>query len=176
MHGLWLIRKIILFLGSNIGNFTNNEIDLFLNQLAGFTNKGDKVLIGFDLKKSPEVIMKAYNDQHGNTRKFNLNHLARLNKELYADFNLGNFEQHTKYNPVTGEVKSFLVSKTDQTVRIGAIGQSFRFKKWEPVFMELSRKFDLETIENMAQENGFKVEQHFTDKRNYFVDSLWARE
>ena len=176
LNGYSVIRKIILFLGSNIGNFTSKEIDLFLSQLAGFTHKGDKVLIGFDLKKSPEVIMKAYNDPHGHTRKFNLNHLERLNNELEADFNLGNFEQHTKYNPATGEVKSFLVSKTEQTVNIGAIGQSFLFKQWEPVFMELSRKFDLETIETMAKEHGFKVKQHFTDNRKYFVDSLWVRE
>ena len=120
--------------------------------------------------------MKAYNDPYGLTRKFNLNHLARLNKELDADFNLGNFEQHTKYNPATGEVKSFLVSKTEQIVRIGAIRKSFQFKKWESVFMELSRKFDLDTIEILARKHGFKVEHYFTDKRNYFVDSLWVRE
>ncbi len=81
-----------------------------------------------------------------------------------------------KYNPANREVKSFLVSKTEQTVNIGAIGQSFLFKQWETVFMELSCKFDLRTIEIMAKEHGFKVEQHFTDNRKYFVDSLWVRE
>lgn len=169
-------RKVILFLGANIGNFRQEEISLFLSNLSDFTRKGDKVLIGFDLKKSPSVIIKAYNDPHGHTRNFNLNHLVRINNELDADFNPDNFEQHTEYNPLTGEVKSFLISKIEQTVCIGSIEKSFRFKRWEPIFMELSRKFDPETIHDLAVKYGFKVEQNFTDHRNYFVDSLWVRE
>ncbi len=170
------LRKVILFLGSNIGNFTDKEINLFLEQLTTLCHNGDKVLIGFDLKKSPEVIMDAYNDPHGHTRRFNLNHLIRLNRELNANFDPNNFEQHTEYNPLTGEVKSFLVSKTEQTVYIADLEQSFHFRKWESIFMELSRKFDFETIENLAKDHGFKVETQFTDSRNYFVDSLWIKE
>ena len=169
------LRKVILFLGSNIGNFTDGEIALFLSQLSKLCQKGDKVLIGFDLKKSPEVIMKAYSDPHGHTRQFNLNHLIRLNRELNANFNIDNFEHHNEYNPENGEVKSFLVSKTGQTVYIADLEQSFHFRKWEPIFMELSRKFDYETIEMLAEIHDFKVETQFTDMRNYFVDSLWIK-
>lgn len=170
------LRKVILFLGSNIGNFTDEEINLFLGQLSNLCHQGDQVLIGFDLKKSPEIIMKAYDDPYGHTRRFNLNHLVRLNRELDANFDLDQFEQHTDYNPMTGEVKSFLVSQTEQTVSVADLEQSFHFKKWEPIFMELSRKFDYETIEKLAKDHGFRVGVQFTDKQNYFVDSLWVKE
>lgn len=169
------LRKVILFLGSNIGNFTDEEINLFLSQLSNLCHQGDQVLIGFDLKKSPEVIMKAYDDPHGHTRRFNLNHLIRLNRELDANFDLDQFEQHTEYNPLTGEVKSFLVSKTEQTVYIAGQGKRIYFRKWEPIFMELSRKFDYETIEKLAKDHGFRVATQFTDKQDYFVDSLWIK-
>lgn len=175
LNGSSQLRKAILFLGSNIGNFSEDEISRFFNQLSELCHRGDKVLIGFDLKKSPVVIMKAYNDSYGHTRRFNLNYLERLNRELDADFDVTQFEQHTSYNPFSGEVKSFLISQKNQTVAVGALEKSFNFKQWEPVFMELSRKFDLETIEGLANKYGFKVEEHFTDRRNYFVDSLWEK-
>jgi dimethylhistidine N-methyltransferase len=175
LNGHDSIPKIILFLGSNIGNFSDNETDEFLNFLSTYTNSGDKVLIGFDLKKSPKIIMDAYNDPHGHTRRFNLNHLVRLNRELDADFDIGQFEQHTIYDPKTGNVKSFLVSKTEQKVYVGLLEQLFHFRQWETIFMERSRKFDLSTIEKLAEKSGFNVAQNFTDKRNYFVDSLWIK-
>lgn len=168
-------RKVILFLGSNIGNFNEPEIDIFLTQLSDFCSKGDKILIGFDLKKSPEIIMKAYDDPYGRTREFNLNHLARLNRDLDADFNLSMFEHHTTYNPVSGYLKSFLVSKEQQVVNIKSLRQRFVFKKWEPVFMELSRKFDFTTIERIAFRHGFSIVKHFTDEKNWFTNSLWVK-
>ncbi len=168
-------RKVILFLGSNIGNFSEDEIRLFYAHLHDLTDPGDRLLTGFDLKKSPAVIMQAYNDSHGFTRDFNLNLLVRLNRELGADFDTARFEHHTEYDPVSGDVKSFLVSTTEQTVTIRALKKSYRFRKWEPVFTERSRKFDRETIEKLAEENGFSVEKNFTDSREYFTDSLWIK-
>lgn len=176
MNGFSGLRKIVLFLGSNIGNFSEDEVNKFLSQISAFTLKGDKVMIGFDLKKSPEIIEKAYNDPHGYTRDFTLNHLARLNRELGADFDLSKFKHHTTYNPQTGSVKNYLVSIKNQVVNINSLEKSFRFKQWETIFMELSQKFDLETIEKYANYHGFRVEEHFTDSRNYFVDSLWIKE
>jgi dimethylhistidine N-methyltransferase len=175
LNGFSGLRKVILFLGSNIGNFNEYQVNMFLGQLSEFSHAGDKVMIGFDLKKSPEIIVNAYDDPHGYTRDFTMNHLARLNRELGADFNLGGFEQRTTYNPQTGSVKNYLVSIKDQVVHIENLEKSFRFKQWETIYMELSQKFDLETIETLAQNHGFRVEQHFTDKRNYFVDSLWVK-
>lgn len=175
MHSEDKSRKIILFLGSNIGNLNDRELTGFLKELSASTSKGDRLLIGFDLKKSPEMIMRAYNDKGGLTKKFNLNHLIRLNRELKADFNIALFEQHTEYNPVNGKVKSYLVSLADQKVNIKALGETFRFKRWETIFMELSRKFEVNQIKDLAVENGFIAEHFFTDKKEYFVDSLWVR-
>lgn len=169
-------RRIILFLGSNIGNFSDTEINTFLLSLSQLTRKNDKVLIGFDVKKSPEVIRLAYDDPHGHTRNFNLNHLARINRELDADFDLARFEHHPEYDPRTGEMKSYLVSTADQTVRIKSMDRVIRFRKWEPVFMELSRKFDIFTIRNLAETYGFRIFNNYTDSRYYFMDSLWVRE
>lgn len=167
--------KVILFLGSNIGNFTDEEITLFLSQLSDYSNPGDKVLIGFDVKKSPEIILKAYNDPHGHSRRFIFNHLHRLNRDLGAGFEPENFVHHCTYNPASGALKSYLVSKTDHKVQVKALEQIFHFGKWESVFMELSRKFDLTNIEKLALNHGFKVVKNFTDSRNYFVDSLWEK-
>lgn len=176
VNGYSGLRKVFLFLGSNIGNFSDVENDRFFSQLSKLCHTGDKLLIGFDLKKSPGVIIKAYDDPHGHTRRFNLNHLVRLNKELDADFIPENFEHQTVYNPVSGAVKSFLVSKTEQAVDIPALEQKIHFDKWEPIFMELSRKFDQRAIETIAAEHGFQVEHQFTDRRNYFVNSLWVKK
>ncbi|MDX9773247.1 MAG: L-histidine N(alpha)-methyltransferase [Bacteroidales bacterium] len=176
LNGYSGLRKVFLFLGSNIGNFPDEEISLFLGQLSGMCHSGDKILIGFDLKKSPQVIMQAYSDPNGYTRRFNLNHLVRLNRELDADFIPDNFEHQTVYNPVSGTVKSFLVSKTEQSVYLAALETTIHFDRWEPIYMELSRKFDQRAIETMASEHGFQIEHQFTDRRNYFVNSLWVKK
>lgn len=170
------MSKIILFLGSNIGNFLPEEMDSFLSLLAGLSSPGDKALIGFDKKKDPEVIMNAYNDPHGHTSHFNLNHLVRINEELNADFNISNFKHHTSYNPVTGAVKSYLVSTRDQSVFIEDLNTTIEFKKWEPIFMELSQKFNDHDIQALANRFGFEVEKNFTDENNYFTDSLWIKK
>jgi L-histidine Nalpha-methyltransferase len=168
-------KKIILFLGSNIGNFSNSELEIFLGHISESTRPGDKMLIGFDLKKSPAVILDAYHDPYGLTGRFNLNHLIRLNRELDADFDLHRFEHFTQYDPCSGELKSFLISTCKQRVYVGALGQDFMFAEWEPIFMELSRKFDLMYIGKLASKFGFELEGHFTDHRNYFADSLWTK-
>ncbi len=168
-------RRIVLFLGSNIGNFSSDERDLFLGQFSSFLKKGDKVLIGFDLKKSPDVIVKAYNDAHGHTRSFNINLLLRLNRELGSDFDPDYFEHHVSYDPITGAAKSYLVSTTTQSIYFKKLKLTFHFKQWEPIFMEASYKFDLASISKFARDFGFEVEDNFFDREKYFVDSLWVK-
>jgi len=168
-------RKVILFLGANIGNYSESEVDDFINHIADFTHPGDKLLIGIDLKKSPKTIIDAYSDPHGHTSNFNLNLLTRLNKELDANFDINQFIQHTTYNPQTGDIKSFLISKINQEVSIKSIEKSFHFHQWESIFMERSKKYDIQTIEKIASANGFRVEKNFVDSKNYFVDSSWIR-
>lgn len=179
MHALYeqaSKRKVILFLGSNIGNFSDAETDDFLNHLNKLSNPGDQVLIGFDLKKSPQILLPAYDDPHGYTRRFNLNLLQRLNRELGADFDTGQFMHHADYNPQSGEMSSYLISTISQTVHIEALESDFHFERWEAIFMERSRKYDIAGIENLAGRNGFEVKQHFFDRQNYFTDSLWIKK
>lgn len=168
--------RVILFLGSSIGNFSDKELDNFLTGLNKISTPGDRALIGFDLMKSPEIILPAYNDPYGLTREFNINHLRRINRELGADFNPGYFDHRQEYNTYTGEMKSFLVSRTDHKVTFREPTAEISFLKGERIFMELSRKFSLLTINEMASSHGFRVMKNFTDSRNYFVDSLWIRE
>lgn len=166
-------RTVVLFLGSSIGNFQPQQADAFLKALGKSLPPESLLLIGFDLKKNPEVIFRAYNDRAGITRNFNLNLLRRLNLELGADFDLEAFLHWPTYNPITGAMKSYLVSLQDQTVHFARIHRSFHFKAWEPIDVELSQKYSLPEIEKMAQQAGFRPVHHFHDSRNYFVDSLW---
>ncbi len=168
-------RKVIFFLGANIGNYSPEEVESFLQKIENLTIKGDKLLIGFDLIKSPEIIYKAYSDPHGYTKKFNLNHLERLNRELGADFNPDNFEHHTEYNPMSGSVKSYLISIQEQIVHIKKLKKDIHFAAWEPIFMELSKKYNPEKISELARKHGFKVLHNYVDQKKYFVDSLWLK-
>ncbi|GAB4311695.1 MAG: L-histidine N(alpha)-methyltransferase [Bacteroidales bacterium] len=166
-------RKIILFLGSNIGNFDHEQSVSFLSSLKQLMNPGDLLLVGFDLKKDSRIILRAYNDPHGLTAAFNINLLLRINRELTGDFNPDNFKHQEVYNPQTGTAKSYLISKTDQRVTIGKLNKTFYFRKEEPIFMEMSQKYDLDMIEALATRSGFAVTRNFFDSRRWFVNSLW---
>lgn len=168
-------KKVVLFLGSNIGNFDSEEAKYFIQKMSFLLDKGDAMLIGFDLKKDPQTILNAYNDPAGITRDFNLNLLRRMNNELGADFDLDQFQHWENYDPVTGETRSFIVSRTDQEVQIDALEQSFPFRAWEAIYVEMSRKFDLQEIESLANSSGFQVAQHFFDQKSYFVNSFWEK-
>lgn len=169
-------RKIILFLGSNIGNFTPAKAGEFLKNMAAKLHKGDLLFIGFDLKKDPDLILKAYDDAAGVTKAFNLNLLQRINNELGGNFILENFRHFPSYNPITGEMKSFLVSTQKQQVYIEALETTFSFDAWEAVYMEVSQKYSLNEIAEMAKEAGFKPVHNFFDSKGYYVDVVWERE
>ena len=166
-------KKVVLFLGSNIGNFPNHRANIFLSKLHNNLNLGDMLLIGFDLKKTPEVILSAYNDKNGITRDFNLNLLNRINNELGGNFNLEKFIHYPIYNPQIGEAQSYLVSKENQVVHIEAFDTSFEFIAWETIHTEISKKYDLPQVEKMARNNGFKVVEHLFDKRGWYLNSVW---
>ena len=136
-------------------------------------NPNDFLFIGFDLQKDPHTILRAYDDAQGVTAAFNLNLLARINRELDADFDLNKFLHYASYRPNECAARSFLISREDQTVRINALNRSFDFKAWEPIFMEISQKYSLEMIQELATESGFQVAKNFFDSQNYYCDSLW---
>ncbi len=169
-------KKIILFLGSNIGNY-NKQMSLdFLGKLRDVLNPKDMLFIGFDMKKDPGLIMKAYNDPHGHTAAFNLNLLQRINDELDANFNLNNFFHNEEYSPQTGTAKSYLISKAEQIIKIKDLNTTIQFTKGEKIFMEMSQKYDLDMINKLALKSGFGVVRNFFDERKYFVNSLWKRK
>jgi dimethylhistidine N-methyltransferase len=166
-------RKIILFLGSNIGNFSEEKALEFFRELHGIMNKEDSILIGFDLHKNPKTILNAYADSQDVTAKFNLNLLKRINRELGANFNTEEFSHYASYHPTECAARSYLISQREQTVRIELLDKEFHFKKWEPIYMEVSQKYNLEMIEKLARESGFEIVKNFFDENRFYTNSLW---
>jgi len=168
--------NLVLFLGSNIGNFGRVAARAFMRRLWSSLNAGDHVLVGFDLKKDIEVLLRAYNDAQGVTAAFNLNLLARINRELGADFDVEQFRHFGTYSVFSGAMESYLVSLVPQVVHIDALELSFAFDAWEPIHTEYSYKYLRSDITSMADDCGFTVERQFEDERGWFVDSLWRVE
>ena len=167
-------RKIILFLGSSIGNFNEERALYFFKRLRSAMNKGDLLFIGFDLHKNPKTILNAYDDSQGITAKFNLNLLKRINRDLAADFNIEDFSHYASYSPLEHAARSFLISRKKQTVSIEFLEKSFEFEKWEPIHVELSQKYSIKTINELAYKNKFKVINNFFDKNKFYTSSLWS--
>lgn len=166
-------KQIVLFLGSNIGNFDGNQRRKFLYRLWNNLNHGDFALIGFDLKKDVGTLSNAYDDSSGHTREFNLNLLNRINMELGGTFDVSKFQHLATYNPVLGAMESYLLSRDSQDVFIADLEKSFHFDEFEPIHLEYSFKFLESEIDDLANETGFRRLRNFTDTNNYFVDSLW---
>jgi dimethylhistidine N-methyltransferase len=164
--------KLVLFLGSNIGNVSKEDVNEFCRQLRNQLSAGDIVLIGIDLKKNPRQIRNAYDDNKGYTCEFNLNLLTRINRELDGNFNIPDFEHYATYDPFTGACRSFLTSLKEQHVTIGKKG-TFSFAKNETVFMEISQKYTIEQTDEIANQSGFKPIAHFFDKNKWFTDVIW---
>lgn len=164
-------RKIILFLGSNIGNMELEDAHGFCRTVNRRLKVGDTMLIGFDLQKNPHTILEAYNDKEGITKAFNLNLLERINRELDADFNINAFQHYQTYDPIDGGCRSYLVSLTDQEVNIGA--EVICLAANEPISVEISRKYTPLEIDQMAIETGFAPLTQIADSKNWFVDAIW---
>lgn len=166
---------LFLFLGSNIGNYLPEDAAELISLFSSHMHPGDKILIGFDLMKNPQVIADAYNDRAGITRRFNLNLLKRLNREIGANFNLEKFDFYSHYDPEKGAVKSYLVSLEDQDVVIDQLSELFHLEKDELIYTELSRKFNFQSIAELGASADLNVQQHFTDDRTFFADTLFIK-
>lgn len=165
-------NKVVLFLGSTIGNMPLEDTVGFFKELRAHLVPGDLILTGFDLKKDPGIILAAYNDAAGITRRFNLNLLQRINKTLDADFDITQFAHRPFYNEQTGACKSYLKSLKGQDVHIGA-ADPVHFNKGEQIFMEISQKYTVQQTDDVAEAAGFTVVQHFYDSKQWFLDALW---
>lgn len=168
-------QSLLLFLGSNIGNYSKEKSIELLGLFNDNMKSGDKLLIGMDLKKNPITIHNAYYDKHGITKRFNLNLLLRINKELGADFKIDDFDFYCHYNPESGEVKSYIVSLRDQKVFVERLNKTFNFGYNELIWTELSLKYSLDEIVMLASKADFSVQYNFLDCKHLFTDSLWVK-
>ncbi|MEM1002327.1 MAG: L-histidine N(alpha)-methyltransferase [Bacteroidota bacterium] len=167
--------SILLFLGGNIGNYDADRALELLNLFNMRMKVDDKLLIGFDLKKNPIVIRNAYDDPHGITKRFNINLLLRINRELGADFKIDDFDFYCSYDPIEGVVKSYLVSLRNQKVKIKVLNKTFNFGYGELIWTEMSKKYDFEEIQELAEKSNFSIIDSFSDCKAYFTDSLWRK-
>lgn len=167
--------SLLLFLGSNIGNYLKDDAIDLLKLFNKVMNSGDKLLIGLDLKKNPITIKNAYDDKEGITKRFNINLLIRMNRELDADFKIDDFDFYCHYDPQDGRVKSYIVSLKKQTVLFKKLDKTIEFNQNELIWTELSKKYSLSEIEKLATISGFQTKEHFLDCKHYFTDSLWVK-
>lgn len=166
-------KKIILFLGSSIGNFEPEDAEEFLYDVAGRMDKSDLLLVGFDLQKDAEVLRRAYNDQNNATAKFNRNMLVRINRELGGEFDLSSFDHRAVYDEEKGRIEMYLVSKREQDVYIKHAGK-FHFRRGETIHTENSYKYTIDRLEALACKAGLEVRRHFMDEKRWFDLALLA--
>ncbi|MCX2719109.1 L-histidine N(alpha)-methyltransferase [Lentiprolixibacter aurantiacus] len=168
-------RKVILFLGSNIGNLLHPQAVDFLVQVQKLMSSDDLFLVGFDQKKDPQKILDAYNDPGGVTEAFNKNILTRINRELGGDFNGNNFRHWEVYDPESGTAKSYLVSLKAHDVYIRSLDLKVTFKAWETIHTEISQKYDDDVVSWLARKAGLEIVEAFSDRRKLFKNYLFRK-
>jgi len=166
------LPKIILFLGSNLGNLTDEQSTEFIYALGSELQTNDKILLGLDMIKSREIVLPAYNDAKGITAEFNYNLLRRMNRELDADFVIDQFIHAPDYIESEGIAKSFLKSLVDQKVTIGRLNKIFNFNKGELLQTEMSRKYNDEVIGNILNKTDFKITDKIVDSKNLYANYI----
>lgn len=160
--------RLILFLGSNIGNLTYEEAVDFMSRIQRQMSDQDHLLMGIDLVKDPAIIEAAYNDPQGVTADFNCNLLARINKELNGNFDLAKFRHHAPYLEAEHRVEMRLYSLEDQTVEIDAIGKTFHFDEGEFIHTEWSHKYTVESFSALAAQAGLELDEVWFDGKRWF--------
>lgn len=168
--------KVVLFLGSNIGNMEDEIAAQFLYKLGANLSLDDKLYLGVDLVKSKDIILPAYNDKEGVTRKFNLNLLHRINNELGGNFNLKHFIHKPQYDEKEGIARSFLVSTKEQSVYIKTLDKIFYFEKGEKISTEISRKYNDDILKKIIKDTDFKIIEKLKDSKENFANYILNRE
>ncbi len=158
--------KLFVFFGSTLGNFEPLDAVHFLNDMALSLKPHDALLVGIDLKKTPELIHRAYNDAAGVTAEFNYNVLTRINRDCSANFTLEYFRHEAEYQPDAGRVAMFLVSKKEHTVTIA--DYDVYFSAGEPITTEYSYKYSIEEFYSLAYQAGWSIDQSWTDANELF--------
>ncbi len=160
--------RMIFFLGSTLGNFTPQECDRFFAQVLTALEPGEHFLLGIDLQKPTDILEAAYNDNQGVTAAFNLNMLAHLNWRFGGNFDLNLFQHRAFYNESEGQMEMHLISGVSHSVRLHALDLTVEFAAGETIRTEISRKFNLQHIQQYLQEVGFKPLQIWTDTQQWF--------
>ena len=178
--GLEMIRRpgnarlLVLFLGSNIGNYDPTQAKELLTAIRARLLPGDYLLLGADLKKSSEVLNAAYDDPVGVTAAFNRNLLRRINVQFEANFDLRAFAHKAFYNGDKGRVEMHLVSRKKQTVDLKKLELTVQFAEGESIHTENSWKFDMDQLSGLAKAAGYSRVTSWFDKNGYFSTNLWA--
>ncbi|MEP7219300.1 MAG: L-histidine N(alpha)-methyltransferase [Bacteroidota bacterium] len=168
--------RLIIFLGSTIGNFTEEEATAFLRRVAAGMGEDDLFLLGIDLVKDPAMLHAAYNDADGVTAEFNLNVLRVINRELGGAFDTGTFRHYAFFNPRASQIEMHLASLEEQIVPIASIGVDVRFGRGETILTEISRKFTPGSARALMAAAGMNVLDIFTDSGELFALALARRE
>jgi len=160
-------RSIGFFPGSTIGNLSDREIRTFLKRVRGALGNGAMFVLGYDLRKSPSILIPAYDDAAGVTAAFNLNILSRINRELGATFDVDGFAHEARWNEVLSQIEMHLVAKSDQSIWVA--GQPITVAGGESIHTENSRKFDIAGVQETAFAAGWHTLHTRTDDDGLFA-------
>lgn len=166
--------RLILWLGSSIGNLHRPEAAAFLRHVRATMRPKDRLLVGIDLRKDPAVLQRAYDDAQGVTARFNLNILARINRELEGQFDLGTFRHRARYDDAAGRIEMYLVSTQSHDVRIGRLGLTVPFAAGETIHTENAYKYSQAEIDLLAAEAELRLEAQWLDRGRRFTVNLFA--
>jgi dimethylhistidine N-methyltransferase len=156
-------RTLVVFLGSNIGNFDPPGVDAFLRSVRGALGEGDALLLGADLVKPEPELLLAYDDPLGVTAAFNRNLLVRVNRELGGDFDVNEFAHRAVWNATASRIEMHLVSRRRQRVQVRTTGTDIMFEEGEPIWTESSYKYRVEDLSPMLSRAGFRVAGQWQD-------------
>jgi len=165
-------RQLVLFIGSSIGNYEPADAVRLLRGIRGAVHSDGLLLLGTDMCKSPETLLAAYDDLAGVTAQFNLNVLARINRELGGHFVLDRFRHVALFRESRSRIEMHLESTTDQLVRIDALDLEIPFRKTERIHTESSHKYDMPSVANLLACSGFELRHTFWDKHKRFAVHL----
>jgi dimethylhistidine N-methyltransferase len=169
-------RLLVLFLGSTIGNFSRRQGVQFLTQVRQNLIPGDFLLLATDLEKPVKQLLLAYDDPLGVTAAFNLNLLARLNRELGADFRLERFRHVARYNDQERRIEMHLLSASEQTVAIPGAGLALTLERGETIWTESSHKYNVAEVLHMGRQSGFRCDTQWLDEEWPFAHTLFIAE
>jgi dimethylhistidine N-methyltransferase len=164
----YLQSRMLFFLGSSLGNFNPEECDIFLNQVSQTLQLGDYFLLGIDLQKPTDILEAAYNDSQEVTAAFNLNMLSHLNWRFQGNFDISLFKHQAVYNQVDHQIEMYLHCQKSHWVSLDVLGLKVNFEAGESILTEISRKFNLATMEKNLSDKGLKTVKTWTDEKGWF--------